>query len=199
MFQSNQLIGFGAGEGGTWQTAYTKSIAGTGAQSFNTENMRMQLIGADFSISGGSKMRLTLSSHASNTHLITTAWLQQSVTPGYSSSAPSYSTTPLQISCSVLNGGSPTGPWTLTAAGGPWVTDEIPIGITAGMVANGLTIAFKLNNGGNLQVPASTSGNGTTTSYKTVADEGGTTTVSSYSASSDGYKSIFVSKVELFG
>ncbi|CAB4171497.1 hypothetical protein UFOVP1349_41 [uncultured Caudovirales phage] len=191
-------VGFMAA-GGSWQTAYTKTISGTGAQSFNTENFRMQLVNADMTKTGGTQMRLTFTSHATNTLVVTDAYLQQSATSGYTTAAPSYSTTPIQISCSALNAGSPTGPWTLTAAGGPWVTDAIATGFTAGMVTNGLTIAFKFNNGSNMQLAASTSGSGTTASYKTPGvDEASTVTVSGYVASTDVYKSILVSKVELF-
>ncbi len=185
------------GAGGGWRTAFTASIGSGGAQVFNTENLRMQIKGSDFTATGGSLLRLTLYSHPTNTLVISAATVQQCDST-WSATNPDFSTTPISILCSALNGGSPAGPWTLTAGGGPWVTDTISLGITAGIVTNGLGIAFKFNNGSNMQLANGTTGTGANVGYRSAADETGTADVSSYTSSTDNYKQIVVGKVEVF-
>jgi hypothetical protein len=183
----------GPRQSGSWQQTFSASMSGFGAQSFNTENFRMQVKGSDFTVTGGSLLRFTLYSHASNV-LTLEAMTAYECSSGWTSTNPDFAATPTAVAAASLG----SLPWTLTAGGGPWVTDSVGFGITAGIVSNGLGIAFKFNNGSNRQVVAGTGGTGLTASYKTTSNETGTADVSSYVASTDGYKQVVCGKVEVF-
>jgi hypothetical protein len=192
MFMATHLVGFGGLSGdGVWQNTTSATLSGgdIGA-SWQNYNIVQFIDQASLTVTGGTKIRLTLQAPAANNWGIDTMYIGQAA-GGYSATSPAFAGSPTQV---LFSGGAT---FLLATGAGDLVSDEITLAMPA---ANGICIAWHVQNTagrGNIAAHATLPTNWKT-SHKLGADDASTVAKSGYTDFTATAHAFGVKLVEVF-